>query len=116
MVAFEFADPPYTTFTTHFDVIASWTDDQPFSITTTAQFGDAEAGNGHYEIGSLIVEDEAGNTLVLDASTGDPDTFLTILTYDGVVTSEVMTWNDDNRLPCISVLQGEDGVPGCTER
>lgn len=102
-----------STFTTEFTVQADWTADVPLSVYTVQEFQDANLGNGNYLTGSLVVESPDGQTLTLDADTGDASRYNATLATEDAIIGIVGNWDDSIRLPCLSVTSGDEAIPGC---
>lgn len=105
-------EQPRTQFTADFTVTGSWTNQHTLNVSTTSVFTGADE-TGNYINGSMVVKDEIGNSLVLDADTGDAATYSVILTRDGTTVSEIRNWDEAFSLPCVSV-GGDASLSNCT--
>jgi hypothetical protein len=90
-------------FETNFQVAAPWTDGRLISISTKEVFtSGANVAGGHYVTGTLQIEDEEGNLVLIDAATDEPGTYALMITQDGVTTSSMGRWAESFTLPCIA--------------
>ncbi len=98
---------PYTELDTEFTVTAPWTNSNQVQVSTTEIFSAAD-GTGNYIVGSLIAKDSNGNTLQLDADTGDAATFSVIVTQGSSTTSEIRNWGERLSLPCVALATADE--------
>ena len=97
-------DDPRTSLDVGFAVSAPWTDGQRLTVSTEETFADGDAGDGRYASGRLRVSDDEGDSILIDAGNGDPDTFDVTVSAQGSTTTEVLSWDSSPfALPCITV-------------
>lgn len=95
-----------------FEVESFWTSGNVMDVDTSTVFGNYDSTTGYYTTGKLsIIENSSvtltgtqtptGNSIELDADTGDVDTYLFTVTEGDAVISELRNWADlPEALPC----------------
>lgn len=102
-----------TSLTTQLIVTAPWTGGETINVSTRELFAGHGLDNGHYLMGILDVLAPNGDSVVITADTGDSQTWeATINNRQGSSTVSGL-WNDNNRLPCVSVTRGSEALIGC---
>lgn len=102
-----------TSLTTQLIVAAPWTGGETMNVSTRELFSGHGPDNGHYLMGILDVLAPNGDSVVITADTGDSQTWeATINNRQGSSTVSGL-WNDNNRLPCVSVTRGSEALIGC---
>ena len=95
-----------------FLVESFWTSGNLIDVTSPTDFSNPDSTSGFYQTGKLTIvekttvasagtESETGNSIELDASTGDATTYLFTVTEGDAVISEIRNWADlPETLPC----------------
>ena len=95
-----------------FLVESFWTSGNLIDVTSPTDFSNPDSTSGFYQTGKLTIvekttvasagtESETGNSIELDASTGDATTYLFTVTEGDAVISELRNWADlPETLPC----------------
>ncbi len=111
---------PRHIFETNSTVSAPFTNGREVTVTTIDRFEEIvvsdDSGMPGYARGQLIVESSDGETLTLEADTGDVTSWRATLTQNG--TSEEITgnWSATVMLPCISASPEDEAIFSCAFR
>lgn len=99
-------------FNTDFEVQSFWTSGNVINVDTTVKFSNVDPDTGLYTVGTLVMATDTiieatsqqvttGDSIELNADTGDARTYLLTVTVGDAVMSELQNWADlDEALPC----------------